>query len=169
MIVSIIAAVAENGVIGKDNDLVWSLPVDMKFFKDTTKGHFVIMGRKNFESIPHKYRPLPGRPNIVLTRQKDYRHPGVNVVHSLKEALQLAKDHGEEEAFVIGGGKVYELALQEEVVDVMYLTEVHAEYQGDTHFPDFDKRLWSSADLLHFPKDEQHEAAFTIRKWTRVS
>lgn len=169
MKVSIIAAVAENGVIGKDNDLVWSLPRDMQFFKDTTKGHYVIMGRKNFESIPHKFRPLPGRPNIVLTRNEDYSWEGVDVVHSLKEALDIAQKNGEEEAFVIGGGKVYELALKEDVVDVMYLTEVHADFEGDTHFPDFDEHRWSSEDIMHHEKDEKHDAAFTIRKWTKVN
>jgi dihydrofolate reductase len=169
MIVSIIAAVAENGVIGKDNDLVWSLPVDMDFFKRSTKGHHVIMGRRNYESIPHKYRPLPGRPNVVLTRNADYEAEGSEVCHSLEDALRLAADRGEQEAFVIGGGKIYELALNLDVVDVMYLTEVHAEYQGDTLFPEFDKHRWSSEDILFHPADEKHEAAFTIRKWTKLN
>jgi dihydrofolate reductase len=90
MIVSMIAAVAENNAIGKDNDLIWNLPVDMKFFKDTTKGHYVLMGRKNFESIPHKYRPLPGRPNVIITRQKGYAAPEAQVVNSIKEGLKIA-------------------------------------------------------------------------------
>jgi len=167
MIVSIIAAVAENGVIGKDNDLVWSLPVDMDFFKRSTKGHHVIMGRRNFESIPHKYRPLPGRPNVVLSKNKDFDAPGAVVFDSIESALEFAKSKNEVEAFIIGGGKIYDLALKLDLVDIMYITEVHADYQGDTVFPKFDTHRWSSEDLLHHPKDEKHEAAFTIRKWTK--
>lgn len=167
MIVSLIAAVAENGVIGGDNDLVWHLPDDMKFFKETTRGHHVIMGRKNFESIPHKFRPLPGRPNIILTRQKNYQHEGVNICHDIREAIQMAEDAGEEEAFIIGGGMIYELALKEDLVDIMYLTEVHKAYEGDTFFPKFDQSLWSSEEIMHHPKDERHEVAFTVRRWSR--
>ena len=94
MVVSLIVATSENDVIGKDNDLIWHLPKDMKFFKDTTKNHFVIMGRKNFESIPHKYRPLPNRTNVVVTRQTNYNAQGCLVLHSIEEALQKAKEAG---------------------------------------------------------------------------
>ena len=97
MKVSLIVAVSENGVIGKDNDLIWHLPKDMKFFKDTTMGHHVIMGRKNFESIPHKYRPLPNRTNVVITRQTDYKAEGCVVVNSVEAALEIAKNNGENE------------------------------------------------------------------------
>ena len=91
MVVSLIVAVSENKVIGKDNDLVWHLPTDMKFFKDTTKGHFVIMGRRNYESIPHKYRPLPNRTNVIVTRQDDYKAEGCLLVNSVEEAIELAQ------------------------------------------------------------------------------
>ena len=91
MKVSLIVAVSENGVIGKDNDLIWHLPKDMRFFKETTMGHHVIMGRKNFESIPHKYRPLPDRTNVVITRQSDYKAEGCVVVNSVEAALEIAK------------------------------------------------------------------------------
>ena len=106
MKVSLIVAVAENGVIGKDNDLIWHLPKDMQFFKETTTGHHVIMGRKNFESIPHKYRPLPNRTNIVITKQSDYKAEGCIVVNSVEEALKVAKSNGDNEVFIIGGGGV---------------------------------------------------------------
>ena len=107
MKVSLIVAVAENGVIGKDNDLIWHLPKDMRFFKETTMGHHVIMGRKNFESIPHKYRPLPDRTNIVITRQSEYKAEGCIVVNSVETALEIAKNNGDIEHFIIGGGQIY--------------------------------------------------------------
>ena len=106
-----IAAVANNGVIGKDNDLVWTLRDDMKFFMNTTKGHVVITGRKNYESIPAKFRPLKDRVNVVVTRNKDYEAPGAVVVHSLADAFEEAKRHGDKTCFVIGGGQIYREAL----------------------------------------------------------
>ena len=107
MKVSLIVAVSQNGMIGKDNDLIWHLPKDMKFFKDTTLGHHVIKGRKNFESIPHKFRPLPNRTNIVITRQSDYKADDSIVVISVEEALNVGKSNGEIEAFIIGVGQNY--------------------------------------------------------------
>ena len=101
MKVSLIAAVADNGVIGKDNDLVWSLPDDMSCFKASTQGRHVIMGRRNYESIPHKFRPLPGRPNIVLSRNEDYKADGAKLVTSLEDALSIAREVGESEVFII--------------------------------------------------------------------
>ena len=96
MAVSLIVAVSENNVIGKDNDLIWNFPKDMKYFKDTTEGHFVIMGRKNFESIPHKFRPLPNRTNIIVTRNKNYSAENCLVTNSLREAVNVAKKNNEE-------------------------------------------------------------------------
>ena len=118
MKVSLIVAASENGVIGKDNNLIWSLPKDMIFFKETTLGHHVIMGRKNFESIPHKFRPLPNRTNIVITRNKDYVGENITVVQSLEEALNIAKD--DSQPFIIGGGEIYNLAI--EIADRIELT-----------------------------------------------
>ena len=136
MIVSLIVAASENGVIGKDNDLIWYLPKDMKFFKDTTLGHHVIMGRKNFESIPHKYSPLPNRTNVVITRQTDYADERCVVVNSVEAALQIAKENGDIEPFIIGGGQIYKLALKANLVDKIYLTKIHHSYEGDTFFPE---------------------------------
>jgi dihydrofolate reductase len=112
MIISQIAAVAENRVIGRNNDLPWKLPDDMKFFMNTTKGHHVIMGRKNYESLHEKFRPLPNRTNIVVTRQKDFKAPGCHVVHSIDDALKIAEQNNEPEVFVIGGAEIYSLALK---------------------------------------------------------
>ena len=155
MIISLIVAVSENGVIGKDNDLPWSLPSDMKFFKQTTLGHHVIMGRKNYESIPHKFSPLPNRTNIVITRQKEYNAPGCVVVNSLNESLRFAKENGEGEAFIIGGGQIYKMALENDLVDKIYLTKVRFECEGDTYFPKLNNN-WKIIKKIQNKSDSKH-------------
>ena len=135
MRVSLIVAVSENGVIGKDNDLIWHLPKEMKFFKDTTQGHHVIMGRKNFESIPHKFRPLPNRTNVIVTRQSGYIAEDCIVVNSVEESIEVAKKNGDTEPFVIGGGQIYKVALENNLIDRIYLTRIHHAFEGDTFFP----------------------------------
>ena len=167
MRVSLIAAVADNGVIGKDNDLVWSLPDDMSFFKASTSGRHVIMGRRNYESIPHKFRPLPGRPNIVMSRNSEYDSGGAALVTSLEDALKIAREAGESEAFIIGGGQIYTMALDAGVVDTMYITHVHGEPDGDAFFPEFDSTQWTVTVLDNHPADDRHEYSFTICKYDR--
>jgi dihydrofolate reductase len=125
----IIVAVAENGVIGKSNQLLWKLPAELKFFKETTTGHSIIMGRKTFESIG---RPLPNRRNIVVTRQTDFAPEGIEMAHSLEEALGMVPV--EEEAFVIGGAELYKQALP--LVQRVYFTRVHNSFEGDVSFPE---------------------------------
>ena len=144
MKVSIIAAVADNGVIGKDGGLPWHIPSDLKRFKKITSGHAVIMGRGTWDSINR--RPLPGRLNIVVTRQHDYDAgaEGVLVRNSLQEALDAARESGETEAFVLGGEAVFREALG--LADTIYLTRVHAQPDGDTRFPDIDGAAWCVAD-----------------------
>ncbi len=167
MRVSLIAAVADNGVIGSDNDLVWSLPDDMSFFKASTSGRHVIMGRRNYESIPHKFRPLPGRPNIVMSRNSEYDSGGAALVTSLEDALKIAREAGESEAFIIGGGQIYTMALDAGVVDTMYITHVHGEPDGDAFFPEFDSTQWTLTVLDNHPADDRHEYSFTICKYDR--
>ncbi len=162
-----IAAIGENNVIGKDNELVWDLPDDMKFFMKTTTGHPVIMGRKNYESIPKKYRPLPNRTNIIVTRQNDYSAPGALVVHDLESALSLAKDHDDSEIFIIGGGQIYDLGLP--FANTMYLTEIHASFEGDTFFPSFDRKEWTEISRVHHGKDDRHAYSFDFVIYQRLS
>ncbi len=169
MKVSIIAAVAENGVIGKDNDLAWHLPDDMEFFKATTQGRTVIMGRRNYESIPHKYRPLPKRTNIVVTRNGKYDAPGCIVVTGIDQALEAARSGGESQAFIIGGGEIYKLSLEENIVDDLYITHVHHQVEGDTHFPEIDQNIWKGVLINEHPIDLRHQFAFTIMHYTRIS
>lgn len=166
MVVSLIVAVSENKVIGKDNDLVWHLPNDMKLFRDTTKGHFVIMGRKNYESIPHKYRPLPSRTNVIVTRQDDYKAKGCLVVNSVEKAIEIAQKAGDKEPFVIGGGQIYKHAIENNLVDRIYLTRVHTEIDGDTYFDDLDDSWKLVHSDLH-PSDDKHSFAFTFQTFER--
>jgi len=167
MRISTIAAVASNGVIGKDNDLVWSLPADMKFFMSTTKGHVVVTGRKNYESIPEAYRPLHGRTNVVITRNLDYVAEGAVVVHSLEEALSVARDAGETECFVIGGGQIYGQALKEGLVDTQYITHVKASPEGDAFYPSGAWDGWPSNELHEQSADERHDHSFRIVQYNR--
>ena len=136
-ILTLIAAVAKNGVIGKDNRLPWHLPADLRHFKALTTGHAVIMGRKTWESLPEKFRPLPGRQNIVVTRNAAYAASGATVAGSLPDAVAAAAG---EEAFVIGGAELYQVALL--LADRLQLTEIDAEFDGDTWFPARDLRQW---------------------------
>ena len=118
-----------------DLDLPWRLPDDLKYFKQITSGHAVIMGRKNFESIPEKFRPLPDRLNIILTRQTNFQAPGCKVAHDLKHTQDFAAAHGKEEIFIIGGAEIYQAFLP--LASKLYLTEILAEISGDTFFPEF--------------------------------
>lgn len=167
MIVSLIAAVAENGVIGKDNDLIWHLPDDMRFFRDTTLGHFVIMGRKNYDSIPEKYRPLSKRTNVIVTRKSNFIAPNCLVVNSIKEGIEAARCQGDDEVFVIGGGQIYQKALEDDLVDILYLTHVRESFDGDVYFPKLDPSLWKGKLLFSHPKDEKHPHAFDIYKYIK--
>ena len=132
MLISIIVAVAENHVIGKDNQLVWHLPDDMKYFIEKTKGHCIITGRKNYESIPEKFRPLKGRTNIVVTRQNNYAAPGAIVVNTIQKAIETAKGQGETECFIIGGADIYKQTI--ELTDKLYYTKIFHSFEGDAFF-----------------------------------
>jgi dihydrofolate reductase len=158
MTIALIAALTRNRVIGLNNDLPWHLPDDMKYFMQTTKGHHVIMGRKNYDSLPEKFRPLPNRTNIVVTRQKDLALPGCSVVNNMAEAISLAKIGGEMELFIIGGAAIYELGMP--LANKLYLTEIDAELEGDTLFPEFNKVEWTEISRQHHPADERHAYAF---------
>lgn len=158
MIISLIAAVAENKTIGKDNKLVWDLPRDMKYFMDTTMHHFIITGRKNYESIPAKFRPLKDRTNIIVTRQKDYAAKGALIVHSLEEAINMAEVGGESEVFIIGGGEIYRQSIEH--ADRLYITEVKAKFTGDTVFPDYNPKDWKEISRVKNLPDEDHKYPF---------
>ena len=164
MIVSVIVAASENNVIGRNNQLPWNLPADLKYFKQTTMGKPIIMGRKTFESLG---RPLPGRPNIVITRQADYSREGLIVTASLQEALNAAKAFDSGEVFITGGSEIFAQALPI-LVQRVYLTRVHAHVEGDAFFPVLPKEQWKLASSDPHPADEKHAYAFTFEVWERV-
>ena len=138
---SIIAAVARNGVIGKDNQLLWHLPEDMRHFRETTRGKPVIMGRKTWESLPDAFRPLPGRNNIVVSRNPAYQPAGASLASTLNDAILKAGDA--EEVFVIGGAELYRQAMP--IADRLYLTEIDQEFEGDVSFPHIQESNWEEA------------------------
>ena len=156
-----IAAVAENFALGKDNELVWHLPDDFKRFKQLTTNHYIIMGRKTFESFP---KPLPNRTHVIITRQQDYKAEGCLVVANLADALAMVPK--DENAFVIGGGEIYALALP--FTDVIELTKVHAHFEADTFFPEIDSKQWKLVSEEYHPKDEKHLFDFTYETYRRV-
>lgn len=148
MTIALIAAVASNRAIGKDNQLLWQLPEDMRYFRETTRGKTVIMGRRTWESLPARFRPLPERRNIVVTRDRDYVAAGATVTHSLPAAIAAAGD----EAFVIGGAELYRQALP--LAQRLYLTEVAQAFEGDVFFPEI-----QTADWQEISRTEQCSAA----------
>ncbi|WP_010249610.1 dihydrofolate reductase [Myroides injenensis] len=160
--ITLIAAVAENNALGKNNQLLWHLPDDFKHFKTLTSHHTIIMGRKTFESFP---KPLPNRKHIIITRQSDYTAPeGCVVVNSLEDALALADKN--EEVFVIGGGEIYTQALP--FADKLELTRVHKSFDADAFFPDFDTNQWNVIREENHPVDEKHSIPFTYFTYIRI-
>ncbi|MEX0967816.1 MAG: dihydrofolate reductase [Bacteroidia bacterium] len=157
MKISLIAAMSTNRVIGKDNDLVWHMPADLKFFKKTTIGHHILMGRKTFESFG---KALPGRTNLVLTGQRDVEIPGATVVHSMEDAISLAQAAGEEELFIGGGAKVYEESLS--IADRIYLTLIHHTFEGHAFFPVFDVSEWKEVSREDHAPDEKNPYAYSF-------
>ncbi|WP_207492445.1 dihydrofolate reductase [Aridibaculum aurantiacum] len=164
MTVSLIVAASTNHAIGIGNQLPWHLPTDMKFFKNTTWGLPVIMGRKTYESMNSK--PLPGRVNIIITRQEDWSSEGVQVAASVEDALTLARKTDCKEAFVIGGGEIFSLVMDH--ASKIYMTRVHTELVGDVFFPAIDEKQWKLVEQRDVAKDEKHAYDFTIEKWERI-
>lgn len=162
MTISLICAAAQNGVIGLDNQLPWRLPADLRRFKSLTMHHSVVMGRKTHESIG---RPLPGRTNIVITRQPNYRMEGCLIVFSLEEALGIAKN--DNEIFIIGGATIYQQAL--ELADRIYLTRIHHDFAGDTYLFDIDRTIWHEITKQEFEPDETNRYRYTFYTLERVS
>jgi dihydrofolate reductase len=162
VIVSIIAAMDRKRGIGVDNRLPWRLSADLKRFRDLTMGHHIIVGRKTFESIG---KPLPGRRMVVVTRNAKYEAEGCDVVHSLEEAINLARERGESEVFIGGGAEIYSQSIG--IADRLYLTFVDAEVAADIFFPEFDERDWSELESFYQPADEKNEYAFNFKLMIR--
>ena len=158
--ISMIVAADENNTIGKDNDLIWHLPDDLKFFKRMTSSHTIIMGRKTFESVG---KPLPKRINIIITRDNSYTQEGCVVVHSLEDALKEASKT-DENPFIVGGEQIYRLALP--IADLVYLTRIHHKFEGDRHFPELGEE-WKQVECIEHAIDEKHKYAFTFNTYEK--
>ncbi len=168
MVINILVAASTNNAIGRNNQLLWHLPNDLTFFKNTTWGMPIIMGRKTFESIAKK--PLPGRLNIIITQQKKLNHLQNNidtwVTHSLEEAIIQAEQTDCKEAFVIGGAQIYKAAMP--IAQRIYLTRVHANIEGDTFFPEIDVTIWKQISCKNYNADEKHAYPYSFEVWESV-
>ena len=162
MIISLVVAAAENNAIGKNNQLLWHLPNDLRFFKNLTWGMIVVMGRKTYEAVD---KPLPGRVNIVITRQQDWKKEGTITSSDLNEALTIAEETHFKEVFVIGGGEIYKQAMA--VADKIYITRVHANLEGDAFFPVIDEKEWELTSNEDFKKDDKHKYDYCFQTWEK--
>ena len=160
--IAIVVAADENNVIGKDNQLIWHLPADLKHFKQITMGHPIIMGRKTYESIG---KPLPGRTTIIITRQDGYEAEGCIVVNAIQEAIEKAKQL-DEQAYLIGGAEIYKQAL--ELTDTIYLTRIHHRFEGDTFFPEIKEDEWKSVSEEQHEPDEKNKYSYSFIKLERL-
>ncbi|WP_449536640.1 dihydrofolate reductase [Ferdinandcohnia sp. Marseille-Q9671] len=160
--ISLLLAMDKNQLIGKDNDLPWRLPADLAYFKRVTMGHPIIMGRKTYDSIG---RPLPGRENIIVTRDKTYHAEGCKVIHSIEEIVTLS-ENTEQELFVIGGAEIFKEILP--YSDRLYITEIEEEFEGDTYFPAFDKADWKVISKEKGIKDEKNQYDYTFLVYEKV-
>ncbi|MDD5148987.1 MAG: dihydrofolate reductase [Flavobacterium sp.] len=156
----IIAAVAENNALGKNNDLLWHLPNDFKRFKTLTSGHHIIMGRKTFESFP---KPLPNRTHVIITRQKDFEYEGCIVVPNLEKAIAACPKN--EDLFIIGGGEIYKQSI--DLADQLDITRVHHSFDADVYFPEIDPTIWELTSESFQPKDERHLFDYTYQTFVR--
>ena len=159
--ITIIAAIGKNNELGKDNQLLWHLPVDLKHFKNLTSGHPIIMGRKTYESIG---KPLPNRTNIVVSRKENWFEEGILIVPSLKDAIKHAKKINEN-IFIIGGGEIYRNTI--DMADRLEITQVNHQTDADVFFPKIDENTWIKTDEIHHPKDENHAYDFYFQTWER--
>ena len=158
---SIAVAVGENFAIGKNNQLLWHMPADLKFFKQTTSGHTVIMGRKTFDSVG---KPLPNRRNIVITRDKTLKIDGVEVVNSLDDALSISKNE-EKDVFIVGGAEIYRQALPK--TNTLFLTTIHHNFEADTFFLEIDKSEWKLVSSEQHKADEKNKYDYTFEVFER--
>lgn len=155
--ITIIAAIAKNNALGKDNDLIWHLPADLKRFKNVTTGHPILMGRNTFESIG---KPLPNRTTIIITRNKEYFKDGCLIANSLEEAIKLAENN--EDIFIIGGAQIYKEAIEKDLVEQLDITQVHKEFEADVFFPEIDLNIWKETNREDFKADEKNKFDYSF-------
>tara|TARA_B100001741_G_C16385075_1_gene519749 strand:+ start:292 stop:804 length:513 start_codon:yes stop_codon:yes gene_type:complete len=163
--VSLIAAITENHVIGNNQQLLWDLQKDMRFFVEKTKNHNVIMGRKNFFSIPEKFRPLKERTNIIVTKNTELKIEKCIIKNSIEDAIKYSILSGDTEPFIIGGGEIYKYSINKNLVSKMYITRVKTFLKGDTYFPSINKNEWEEKKIFNQKIDEKHKYEFDIYEY----
>ncbi|MGK0420394.1 MAG: dihydrofolate reductase [Polaribacter sp.] len=161
--ITVIAAIAKNNALGKDNDLIWYLPADLKRFKKVTTGHYILMGRNTFESIG---KPLPNRTTIIITRNKNYSKEGCLTAGSIEEAIELAKE--EAQLFIIGGAQIYKEIMAKDLADQLDITLVHSEFDADVYFPEIDAKVWKEAVREDFKADEKNDYDYSFISYQKI-
>lgn len=161
--ITVIAAIAKNNALGKNNDLIWHLPADLKRFKQVTTGHYILMGRNTFESIG---RPLPNRTTIIITRNKNYFKDGCLIAHSLEQAIEMAKE--ESQIFIIGGAQIYKETIEKNIADQLDITLVHQEFEADVYFPEIDKKKWKETAREDFKADHKNNYDYSFISYQRI-
>jgi len=161
--ITVIAAIAKNNALGKDNDLIWYLPADLKRFKKVTTGHYILMGRNTYESIG---KPLPNRTTIIITRNKNYFKQGCLIAGSLEEAIELAKE--EAQLFIIGGAQIYKEVISKNLADQLDITLVHSEFEADVFFPEIDTNIWKEGTREDFKADEKNDYDYSFISYQKI-
>jgi len=161
--ITLIAAISKNNALGKDNDLIWYLPADLKRFKKVTSGHYILMGRNTFESIG---KALPNRTSVIITRNDDYFKEGCLIANSIEQAIDLAKE--EATVFIIGGAQVYKQAMARDLVDQLDITLVHEEFEADVFFPEIDKKIWKEVSREDFKADEKNKYDYSFISYQKI-
>ncbi|MBL4643597.1 MAG: dihydrofolate reductase [Flavobacteriaceae bacterium] len=161
--ITIIAAIANNNALGRDNDLIWHLPADLKRFKKVTSGHHILMGRNTFESIG---KPLPNRTTVIITRNSDYKAEGCIVVDSIEKAIDVAKE--DEQIFIIGGAQIYKQTIASNLVDQLDITKVHHAFDADVFFPEIDTAIWKEVSREGFVADDKNKYDYSFIRYKKV-
>ena len=161
-VITIIAAIANNNALGKDNDLIWHLPADLKRFKKVTSGHHILMGRNTFESIG---KPLPNRTTVIITRNKNYTVEGCIVVDSIEKAIEVSK--ADAHIFIIGGAQIYKQAIVSNIADQLDITQVHHSFDADVYFPEIDTKIWEEVSREDFSADEKNKYNYSFLRYKK--
>jgi dihydrofolate reductase len=161
--ITVIAAIATNNALGKDNDLIWHLPADLKRFKKVTTGHYIVMGRNTFESIG---RPLPNRTTIIITRNKNYFKEGCLIANSLEQAVEMSME--EAQVFIIGGAQIYKETIAKNLAQQLDITLVHKDFEADVYFPEIDAKIWKEIARENFKADEKNKLDYSFISYQKI-
>ena len=161
--ITVIAAIASNNALGKDNDLIWHLPADLKRFKKLTTGHYILMGRNTYESIG---KPLPNRTTIIITRNKNYFKEGCLIANSLEQAIEMSKE--EAQVFIIGGAQIYKETIAKNLAQQLDITLVHKDFEADVYFPEIDPKIWKEVVRENFEADEKNKLDYSFISYQKI-